>query len=326
MKKNYQIEGIRGIGLCMIMAFHYFFRYNELFSTNIDTNNLLCDFLSLWGTIGVAVFFTISGYLLFISNNLGSTIQQIKKKIRRLYIYYAPAVVIIWVIVCFFKLEGRETTLIDLVLNLIFVNGFLGTPYVDTAHWYLTYLIVFTIIGCLSQKLFGTKRMLIVPLWIVFSIGVRYVAKIVTLDWIKNTLVVCSGGSNVYLFLIGVCLAEITNSKGDRKKIVSNIVYYMVDLAFIYYYFNMTILISTLVVTAVMYFAINQKIKVCEMRLLVFLGGISYTVYLVHQNIGYIIMSRLTPIISYYPAVLIAAIVSIIMGMTLQKFVGFIQK
>ena len=40
----------------------------------------------------------------------------------------------------------------DWLLNLFFINGFVGTPYVDGAHWYLTTLVAFImIVGCAKK-------------------------------------------------------------------------------------------------------------------------------------------------------------------------------
>lgn len=45
------------------------------------------------------------------------------------------------------------STWADCILNLTFINGFMGSPYVDGAHWYLTTFISFTIISGIGKKL-----------------------------------------------------------------------------------------------------------------------------------------------------------------------------
>lgn len=40
----------------------------------------------------------------------------------------------------------------DWILNIFFINGFIGTRYVDGAHWYLTILISFIVIISIAKK------------------------------------------------------------------------------------------------------------------------------------------------------------------------------
>ena len=57
-KRNSQIEGLRGLAIMIVVAYHFFCRYLQLF----------CDsdikWMHFWGTLGVGFFITISGYFL----------------------------------------------------------------------------------------------------------------------------------------------------------------------------------------------------------------------------------------------------------------------
>ena len=63
-----------------------------------------------------------------------------------------------YIIVRLFPLPGRTCELKDLLLNEIFLNGFIGTPYVDGAHWYITVLLsAIVIIGILKKMRIENK-------------------------------------------------------------------------------------------------------------------------------------------------------------------------
>lgn len=82
-----------------------------------------------------------------------SLIKYLLKKFIRLWPLYAIAITITVIVIHMFPLLGRMSTWTDWILNLTFINGFLGSPYVDGAHWYLTTLISFIIISGIGGKL-----------------------------------------------------------------------------------------------------------------------------------------------------------------------------
>lgn len=51
--RNMQIEGLRGVAILMILIFHAFYRYQQIYSGNGIEYNWLKD----WGSFGVCIFF-----------------------------------------------------------------------------------------------------------------------------------------------------------------------------------------------------------------------------------------------------------------------------
>lgn len=139
-KKNVQIEAIRIISMLMIVIFHYTYRFTELYG--IETINF--PFQKSLGKIGVGIFFIISGYFLARDyNKCERPINFLVKKLLRIYPMYVICVTIIYISVSIFGLPSRETSFLDYILNLLLINGFIGVDYVDGAHWFLTYMIIF---------------------------------------------------------------------------------------------------------------------------------------------------------------------------------------
>lgn len=163
--------------------------------------------------------------------------------------------------------------------------------------------------------------MLVMPLWILFNLGMRFLADIVRLNWLHNFLIVCSGGSNLYLFLIGLLLAEVANYINETKVRVVYLFYYLLDMVFIFYFYKTRITIAALIITCVVFLAIYKRLVIVELRPLIYLGGISYTVYLIHQNVGYVIINCLSAKMPFAIAVVIAIIVSVLFWNCLQKLV-----
>ncbi len=213
--KNRQIEGLRAIGVVMIVLFHYIYRFNELY---VNTDNLIL--FSQWGTIGVGLFFILSGYLMFINKNIKneSLFHYYRRKIRRLYIPYLPAIILIFLVTTLIGLPGRTSTVTDLFLNIILLNGFIGTNYVDAAHWYLTYLILFTLLAGLAKKS-NLRISYVVLAWIVFAQLVRFpIGRVIMPSKLSYLLQVISGGGNLYLFLLGVILSAFKQHKEELRR------------------------------------------------------------------------------------------------------------
>ena len=149
-QRNIQIEGLRGAAIVIVLIYHFFCRYLQIF----------CDsdvkWLHIWGTFGVGFFITVSGYYLIpskASEYQFALLPFLKKKLFRLWPCYFVAVTVIFLVMLFFPLRGRESSWLDYLLNICFLNGFLGTPYVDGAHWYMTTLIAVILIISIARKL-----------------------------------------------------------------------------------------------------------------------------------------------------------------------------
>ena len=59
----------------------------------------------------------------------------------RIWHAYFVAITICFALTRFVELPNRTVSLFEYFLNIPFVNGYIGTSYVDGAHWYLTTLV-----------------------------------------------------------------------------------------------------------------------------------------------------------------------------------------
>lgn len=189
MDRVKQIDGLRGIAALAIVFFHLYYRYQCLFFS--EPKNILL--VSYWGEIWVGLFFVIAGFFLFPSKEI-SPMRYLIKRFYRLYPTYSVAVIMIFVIVSEFGLSGRETSTYDLALNLLLVNGFIGTPYVDSAHWYMTYIIAFSLVAsiCILVKQYKHNTALLVVL--TFNISMRIFSRMLSIPILSRILQILSGG------------------------------------------------------------------------------------------------------------------------------------
>ena len=311
--RNKQIEGLRAIGVIMIVLFHYIYRFNELYG---DASAF--SVLSQWGSIGVGLFFMMSGYFIFGGSHKAyeTLFQYYRRKIGRLYAPYLPAIIVIFLATSVAKLPGRTTTVFDLFLNVVLINGFIGTPYVDTAHWYLTYLIAFIVIAGIV-KYSKIKETYAIPVWILFSYIIRApIGRLGMPSGVEHFLHIISGGGNLYPFILGAVIYELKKEKSFLEKGV-------LLLSAIFTIYNIIVLYNKVAAGWIIVFAlvfllcIKCKLNFFSCDVLQKIAGISYPLYLIHQNIGYVIILSLRKVIGYEISAIVALLAAFFLAVVL---------
>lgn len=286
MKKNNQIESLRAIAIFMIIIYHYLFRFNELFGISMINNTLGIGY---WGRIGVGIFFILSGCFIIPESTMNFNLMEYyKKKIIRLYPPYIICISITFILMHIFKLPGRKSSILDYILNLFLINGFIGTDYVDGAYWYLTYIIVFIAIMGIIIKLNLHKKNWFFILWFVVGTILNiYCKNNLNVGKIMKLALLLIGGSYFPCIIIGITLKKMTNKKNKFSLEISILIVSLITILLLRSYIEF---ISSIVSCGVIYLSLNRKLRFLEINLLSYIGGISYELYLLHQNIGYIIL------------------------------------
>jgi len=290
IKRNDQIDGLRGITSIIILLFHLFCRYLQIY----ENNNLV--WMEHWGTFGVIIFVLISGYLLGVEsikeeNNKFNLLKYLKKKIFRLWPCYIISITLIMVVVKIVGLPGREVSWLSYILNIFFINGFCGIPYVDGAHWYLTTLISITIIIGVIKKFKFNNNFIVYCFWILI---VMFMTKIG-----YGNITIFFGGTYLGVALIGFSLARIL-TKFSANEMLKWLILLFLSFLFCFFIQGTTTSIILIISLFIVIPCLIQKIKFFENKLFLKLGSISYPLYLIHQNIGYVIIRKLIEFFGNY--------------------------
>ena len=149
---NYQIEGLRGISIMIVLLYHLIDRFQQIyFGRNIRA-------MDFWGSFGVTIFLIISGFFAVdpesASCKKSEVVFALKKFFLRIWPTYMVCVLITYLLTQIRELPGRTYGLKELITNWLGINHLLGMPYIDGAHWYLTVLTAMFLVVLLF-RIFG---------------------------------------------------------------------------------------------------------------------------------------------------------------------------
>lgn len=274
------LDGLRGLAALLVVIYHYFYRIDEIYG--IGSNDM--DFTH-FGKYGVHLFFMISGFVIFMSlSNKTNALNFFISRFTRLYPTFFTSVIITFLAVYLFGLQGREVSIISAGLNLLMFHEFLKVPHVDGVYWTLTVEITFYF-WCFTLLLFNkiNKLKLLLFLFLVLSLFINYFDKPYSGIFTKLFFT-----KYVSFFLLGILTYSLKENK-DRLK----------NITLIFFVFLLLLISSTyeellifLFVYMVFLIGVFELTRIFKLRFFVFMGEISYSLYLIHQNIGYIIITK----------------------------------
>lgn len=288
--KNLQIEGLRGIAILLVVFYHTFCRYQQIFM-NEYINSLSVD---NWGHYGVSIFLVITGCYILGRKQRYSWLNGLNfllRKLLRLWPIYAISITITFTVLSVFNLSGRMCTIRDYILNLFFINGFIGTSYVDSAHWYLTALIGVYISIALIKMIGKEGELWFYDLWM-FIVAVLLFGHVnitnVVIQKVFYGLASLLGEKYISLIIFGILLRELY----EKKIRITPMFLVTVFLATVYHvyfwsYLGVTSVIELVVAVSLVSLSLWKKLNFLEIPVLEILGNASYCIFLIHQNIAY---------------------------------------
>lgn len=282
MRRITELDALRGIAALAVVLYHYTTRYSELFP---DSHHSSVSFGL--GNFGVNLFFIVSGFVIFMSiHKISSAKEFVIKRAIRLYPAYIFAVIFTFACVTLYGLEGRQVSILEAILNLTMLQGFIpGVEHVDGVYWTLVVELTFyALITFLVLTRLIKKIEIMAILWLIFSTALKTV-NIMVDNRIIHLLDIYSISSYAHLFIAGIMFYKIWQSAGKIHYFIL-----LIALLYDYIFFDLTNNIVTSVFFIVFMLMIRGKLTNLSVKPLLFLGSISFSLYLLHQNIGYIII------------------------------------
>lgn len=303
-----ELDGLRGLAALAVLVYHYSYRYNELYGHP----EIWVPWQTAYGQYGVTLFFMISGFVIFMSLQGKPDVKRfVWSRFTRLYPAYWLAVALTFIAVQAFDLPGRETTPGEAMLNVTMLQSWFGVPHVDGVYWTLGLELSFyawtgIILACGKLDRIYTIGMIWLAVAVVFKLA--DIPGRFDLNYLFHQTFLF--GVWPYFFA-GILFYKVYAGEKTRK--------HFIGLACCLAAIWLTGRLDTSLLACGFYVLfigmLGGWLKILGHPVMLWLGAISYSLYLVHQNIGYILIRELKLAgMHAYGAIAVTGVVAIVLA------------
>ncbi len=279
-----ELDALRGVAAFIVMCFHYTTQYG------VDFGHVVEPAVSMpFGRYGVQLFFVISGFVIFLTLSRSRSLWDFAaNRFSRLYPPYWVCMGLTLAALSLIPLPGLEITSGQALMNLTMLQYWLQTPAVDSVYWTLSVELAFYafvsglyLIGWLSK----VERWM--TLWLLMIFAVRWAdLHGIHISPLIRTAAMLDHG---HFFFAGV-LFYLMKTDGFTLPRWLLLLACMVAAWFVR---DVPHALALAAASLLFLAFITGRLRWIVVAPLVFLGDISYPLYLLHQNIGYAIISRM---------------------------------
>jgi peptidoglycan/LPS O-acetylase OafA/YrhL len=298
------LDALRGVAVLLVLLFHFSTRFHELYVYPDGP-----PFSVPWGHVGVSLFFMISGFVIYMTlDGIKRPADFLVSRFSRLYPTYWCAMLITALCVSVWPVQpGPEPDSARVVaLNLMMFHGLFGVPSVDGVYWTLEVELLFYLLMFFAWTSSLLRRpLLLVSLWVGLSLlsGVLPTATGIAFPYVIQKFLILKHipefGVGVMMFL----MVRLRRSPDDasppaavaagRSGLGSGVaLVLLLCLAAMFTHGGFARVMWAALFIPVMLVATGRFADWLQIRPLVWLGAISYPLYLVHQDLGHLVIAH----------------------------------
>ena len=298
-----ELDGLRGIAAMAVVIYHYTWNYNRFWGHDIVIPKIFS-----YGTWGVELFFIISGFVISWSIlKQKNPLLFALSRFRRLYPPFWACLVVSIPIVLTLGPDELKLDFQSLLINFTMLQGFLGFKSYDGVYWTLTLELAFYLLIFIVAFF---KQLEKIDYWVITWLMVTaliYLLGLSDIGLVSKLLVI---KYNLF-FAVGIYFYKLRSGKVE----VSTHVILLLCLVLVPLYHDLKASIGCYLLFGGFWLTTQNKLRFLGARVFVFFGSISYSLYLIHQNLGYTIIHYLEafntpPVVS----ILVATICSILLA------------
>jgi len=298
-KRVNEIDLLRFIAAISVVLFHYSFRGYAADNLSILSYPALAPY-SKYGYLGVNLFFMISGFVILMTASSGSLKDFFVSRFVRLYPTFWVCCTATFLVTIAIGGTRFSASFPQYFINMISLRGFSEFPSMDGAYWSLLvelHFYVFVAVVLAMRKIQSAQFLLTV--WLISSIALEvFPIKFLQVHLLVDYAAYFIGGATYFLvWSQGASFARVSVIAGSFLLAASQEIKDCKD--FIQQYHTSISLTCTIIIIGIfftVFLLLSLRVFAFKSsRLLLLVGSLTYPLYLIHQNIGYMIFNLAYP-------------------------------
>ena len=306
------LDLLRLMSALMVVFYHYLYRGNVGEPQLMQTGFLDVGTLPIYGILGLNLFFIISGFVIAWSAEGRTMVQFAAARAVRIYPGFVVCMTITFLVMALADHPAFQVSIQQFVANLFIFSPALGQPFMDGVYWTIVFELIFYgyVALFIAFGLFQTRLVSLCAAWLLLALvnesflhipALRVIFLTQYIPYFVSGMVLYKMAKdgisfNAGLIWILAVLQSIHSMEGLRVEL-------LVDYGLTVGPWPMLVAnVATHFIFIATLFA-GRFIPASKTVLL--LGGMTYPLYLLHQQIGYVAIDYLSALSSRWIALLI---------------------
>lgn len=320
-----EIDLLRFIAALSVVFFHYTFRGYAADSMSIIPYPLIGPY-SKYGYLGVNLFFMISGFVILMTASSGSLKRFFVSRFVRLYPAFWASCTITFITILLIGEPRYTATLSQYLINMTMLNEFLGVPSIDGVYWSLLVEIQFY---ALMGIVLLFKKIAYIEIYLIFWIILSVVLQFFSIKLLNFLLIV---DYSAY-FIAGATFYLVWQNGLSRSKVAILIlslalsIYQSIhSLVYFEQKYNTTMNIFGVGAIITCFFIVMLLVSLKRTGFVgnkewALAGALTYPIYLLHQNIGFMIFNISYRLMNPYVLLCITLVIIFFMAYMVNIFI-----
>ncbi|MEZ5461197.1 acyltransferase family protein [Dokdonella sp.] len=296
-----ELDALRGLAALAVVAFHYTTHYGN------EVGHIGPAPISLaFGNYGVHLFFMISGFVIFMTlEHTRTAMDFVVSRFSRLFPAYWAAILISAAFVYTIGMSAQQVPWRDVAIDFTMIQQILGAEHLDGSYWTLQ-VELFFYMQMLFWFVLGLLHRIrwIIVAWLVLAVICGLAEKHdIHLSYTARELLIVR---HIPYFALGILFYRIRTHPLERRGDIALIGLCLVAIGLA---FKPVYLEVAAISTAIFALFAAGLLGGLRWAPFAFLGTISYSLYLLHQAIGFSLIWHLETVgVSASLAALVAAV------------------
>ena len=316
MTRVNEIDLLRFIAALAVVFYHYSFRGYAADAMSVMPYSLLAP-AAKYGYLGVELFFMISGFVILMTAANGCLRGFVISRIVRLYPAFWACCTITFAATILIGAPRYSATITQYLVNMTMLSGFVGVPAIDDVYWSLFIeLRFYALIAIILMLGKINQAQTFIVLWLIAALFMELypIGKLQSILITNYAAFFIAGSACFLIWSKGFSLSRAAIILASWGLAVSQSLGHLQSFENHYNtVMNSDVVVGIITTFFVVMIMVSLRLTgwVGRTRWL-WAGAVTYPLYLLHQNIGFMVFNQAYPTVSAHLLFWTAVITSIL--------------